>query len=120
VFIGLLLLLEFFDDCVERVEPIGPEPAVAFDPRRLVGQGLVDESQLAQRLGLEDGAGDRAADAGGRGTQGVRSGRVTGRRINGRLYQWRLILTTVGPGCQPRRSISTAEPVAVEPRLPVI
>jgi hypothetical protein len=29
----------------------------------------VDEAQLAQLLGLEDGVGDRAANAGGRGAQ---------------------------------------------------
>jgi hypothetical protein len=30
-----------------------------------VGEGLVDETQLAQLFGLEDRIGDRAADAGG-------------------------------------------------------
>jgi hypothetical protein len=47
----------------------------ADDPKPVhVGEGLVDEAQLAQLLGLEDGVGDRAADAGGRGTQGECSG----------------------------------------------
>jgi hypothetical protein len=35
-----------------------------------VGQGLVDEAQLAQLVGLEDDVGDRAANAGRRGAQG--------------------------------------------------
>ena len=44
----------------------------AHDPKAIdVGEGLVDETQLAQLVRLEDGAGDRAADAGGRGTQGT-------------------------------------------------
>jgi hypothetical protein len=44
----------------------GPDDPEAVD----VGQRLVDETQLAQLLRLEDGVGDRAADAGGRGAQG--------------------------------------------------
>jgi hypothetical protein len=43
-----------------------PDDAEAVD----VGQGLVDEAQLAQLVGLEDGVGDRAADVGARGAQG--------------------------------------------------
>ena len=35
-----------------------------------VGQGLVDEAQLAELVGLEDGVRDRAADVGARGAQG--------------------------------------------------
>ena len=43
----------------------------ADDPEAVdVGEGLVDEAQLAQLVGLEDGVGDRAANAGGRGAQG--------------------------------------------------
>jgi hypothetical protein len=36
-----------------------------------VGQRLVDEAQLAQLVGLEDGVRDRAADVGAGGTQGI-------------------------------------------------
>ena len=43
----------------------GPDDAEAVDVR----QGLVDEAQLAQLLRLEDGVGDRAADAGAGGAQ---------------------------------------------------
>ena len=43
----------------------GPDDPETVD----VGQRLVDEAQLAELLGLEDGVGDRAADAGGRGAQ---------------------------------------------------
>ena len=35
-----------------------------------VGEGLVDEAQLAEVLGLEDGVGDRAAHVGARWAQG--------------------------------------------------
>jgi hypothetical protein len=43
----------------------------ADDPEAIdVRQGLVDDAQLAQLLRLEDGVGDRAADAGAGGTQG--------------------------------------------------
>lgn len=42
----------------------------ADDPEPVdVGKRLVDEAQLAQLVGLEDGVRERAADAGGRGTQ---------------------------------------------------
>jgi hypothetical protein len=34
-----------------------------------VGEGLVNQTQLAQLLGLEDGVGDRAADVGAGGAQ---------------------------------------------------
>ena len=34
-----------------------------------VGQGFVDETQLAELVGLEDGVRDRAADVGARGAQ---------------------------------------------------
>ena len=54
----------------------------ADDPEPVdVGEGLVDESQLAQLLRLEDGVGDRAANVGGRGTQGERSGGVGGAAV---------------------------------------
>ena len=39
-----------------------------------VGEGFVHETQLAQLVRLEDGVGDRAADAGRGGTQGECSG----------------------------------------------
>jgi hypothetical protein len=66
-----------------------PGGEAAHDPEAVdVGERLVDEPQLAQLVRLEDGVGDRAADAGGGGTQGERSGTEgIGRRINGRLYQ---------------------------------
>ena len=59
----------------------------ADDPEAVdVGEGLVDEAQLAQLVGLEDGVRDRAADAGGRGAQDLL--RVQWRRrINDGLYQ---------------------------------
>ena len=45
------------------------------DPQPVdVGEGLVDEAQLAQLVRLDDGVGDRAANAGGRGAQGRCSG----------------------------------------------
>lgn len=44
----------------------------ADDPEPVdVGESLVDEAQLAQLLGLEDGVRERAADAGRRGAQGA-------------------------------------------------
>ena len=53
----------------------------------------MDDAQLAQLLGLEDGVGDRAADAGAGGAQGWWLRRwAERRRINGGLYQWWLIL----------------------------
>ena len=85
----------------------------ADDPEPVdVGQRLVDEPQLAQLVGLEDGVGDRAADAGGRRAQGTCS--VTWldsrcRRINGGLYQWRLILTRRCAGCQPAPPLYPAD-----------
>jgi hypothetical protein len=52
------------------------------DPQAVdVGERLVDETQLAQLVGLEDGVGDRAANAGGRRTQGERSGGVGGAAV---------------------------------------
>jgi hypothetical protein len=60
----------------------------------------VHETQLAQLLGLEDGVGDRAANAGGRGTQGDGSD-----CINVRLYQSPLMLFAATDGCQPRRRV---------------
>src|SRR6476620_5896398 len=39
VSIGFLLLFEFFDDRVERVETFGPVLAIALDPGCLVSQG---------------------------------------------------------------------------------
>jgi len=48
----------------------GPQDAQPVD----VGEGLVDDAQLAQLVGLEDGIGDRAANAGAGGTQGEVSG----------------------------------------------
>jgi len=48
----------------------------ADDPEPVdVGQGLVDEAQLAEVLGWKDDVGDRAADVGAGGTQGQVSGR---------------------------------------------
>lgn len=58
-----------------------------------VGEGLVDEAQLAQLVGLEDGVRERAADAGGRGAQRLGApGGSSRRRINGGLYQSPLML----------------------------
>lgn len=43
----------------------------ADDPEPVdVGEGLVNDAQLAQLVGLEDGVREGAADAGGRGGQG--------------------------------------------------
>ena len=43
----------------------------ADDPEAVdVGESLVDEAQLAQLVGLEDGVREGAANAGGRGAQG--------------------------------------------------
>ncbi len=61
----------------------------ADDPEPVdVGEGFVDEAQLAQLVGLEDGVRERAADASGRGAQGrLRGGRAVGSTavyINGR------------------------------------
>jgi hypothetical protein len=40
------------------------------DPQPIdVCKGLVDETQLAELVGLEDGIGDRAANVGARGAQ---------------------------------------------------
>jgi hypothetical protein len=45
------------------------------DPQPVdVGEGLVDETQLTQLVGLEDGVGDRAADVSARGAQQVTPG----------------------------------------------
>ena len=45
------------------------------DPKPIdVGEGLVDETQLTQLVGLEDGVGDRAADVRARGAQQVTPG----------------------------------------------
>jgi hypothetical protein len=41
------------------------------DPKPIdVGEGLVNDAQLAELVGLEDGVGDRAANVGARGAQG--------------------------------------------------
>jgi hypothetical protein len=61
----------------------------------------VDQAQLAQLLGLEDGVGDRAANAGGRGAQGDGSD-----CINVRLYQSPLMLFAASDGCQPLRRVA--------------
>lgn len=52
----------------------------ADDPKAVdVGKGLVNEAQLAQLVGLEDGVRERAADAGGRGAQDrLQLGRTVG------------------------------------------
>ena len=42
-----------------------PDDSQAVD----VGEGLVNQTQLTQLLGLEDGVGDRAADVGAGGAQ---------------------------------------------------
>jgi SAM-dependent methyltransferase len=90
----------------------GGQPA--DDPQAIdIGEGLVDEPQLAQVVGLEDGVRDRAADVGAGGTQGWDSG---GRRrqINGALYQSWLILVSPTDPCQhPRRRF---QPVSFRPR----
>ena len=67
-----------------------------------VGEGLVDEAQGAQVLGLVDDGRDGRADVRGGRCQGVApdagSGpRVRGRRINAGLYQYALIRRV----CQP-------------------
>jgi hypothetical protein len=70
----------------------------ADDPQAVdVGEGLVDEAQLAQLVGLEDGVGDRAANARRRGAQGFRSN-----CINVRLYQSPLMLFAGADRCQTR------------------
>src|SRR5580765_6175726 len=53
--IGFLLLLEFFDDGVERVEPFGPALAMAFDPGCLVGQGSGTQPAGADTTDLPGG-----------------------------------------------------------------
>jgi hypothetical protein len=54
----------------------------ADDPQAVdVGERLVDETQLAQLVRLDDGVGDRAANAGGRGTQDERSGGSVARAV---------------------------------------
>jgi hypothetical protein len=59
----------FRDQLRDRSGP-GGEPA--DDPQTVdVGKGLVDEAQLAEFVGLEDGVRDRAANAGGGGGQGA-------------------------------------------------
>jgi hypothetical protein len=72
-----------------------------------VGEGLVDEAQLAQLLGLEDSIGDRAADVGARGAQvDLREGRSLSAekgRINRRLYQSPLMLFGPASRCQAHR-----------------
>lgn len=68
------------------------------DPKAVhVSQRLVKDTQLAKVFGLGDGCGNRAADSGGRGRQGVllRLG-VVDSRINYGLYQSALMLA--GPG----------------------
>ena len=73
----------------------------ADDPQPVhVGEGLVDEAQLAQVVGLDDGGRDRRADAGGRGDQGTISGGTGNDRINDGLYQWRLMLFRRAGRCQ--------------------
>lgn len=73
------------------------------DPEAVdVGEGLVDEAQLAQLLGLDDDVGDRTADVGAGGAQGNLRG--DGRRINDGLYQWGLILATLAKPCQAPRA----------------
>jgi hypothetical protein len=68
----------------------------ANDPEAVhVGQRLVDQAQLAQLFGLEDGVGDRAANARRRGAQGFRSN-----CINVRLYQSPLMLFAGADRCQ--------------------
>ena len=53
----------------------GGQPA--HDPETVdVGKGLVDETELAELVGLEDGVGDRAANVGASGAQGRGSGEV--------------------------------------------
>ena len=87
----------------------------ADDPQAVdVRQGLVHDAQLAQLVRLEDGVGDRAADAGA----GWGSGRVlrrggARRRINGGLYQWWLILGARGARCQDRRGAGDGRETAV-------
>ena len=50
---------ELGDRRLARREPANDAQAVD------VGEGLVDEAQLAELVGLEDGVRDRAANAGG-------------------------------------------------------
>jgi hypothetical protein len=85
-----------------RQAPDDPEPVD-------VGERLVDETQLAQLIWLEDGVGDRAANVGAGGAQGeLREG---DRRINDGLYQWGLILATLADRCQaPRRELARPVP----------
>ena len=57
---------------MSSVTVAGAVRQAAEDPQAVhVGEGLVDEPELAQVLGLVDDGRDRAADAGGRGGHGV-------------------------------------------------
>jgi hypothetical protein len=64
-----------------------------------VRKRLVDESQLAQLIGLEDGVRDRASDP-GRGGGQSRHSKMLGRCINDRLYQQALMLVAAALRCQ--------------------
>jgi hypothetical protein len=82
-----------------------PPGETTDDPQAVdVGEGLVDQAQLAEVLRWEDGAGDRAADVGAGGTQRMTSAEqpTDPRWINGRLYQSRLILDAASAPCQRR------------------
>jgi len=84
----------------------------ADDPEPIdVGKGLVNEAQLAEIVGLEDGVRDRAPDVRAGGTQRVASWE-TRRRINGGLYQsWLMVRTS-------RRHCQGARPCASRARTP--
>jgi hypothetical protein len=74
------------DELGHTGRPLG-EPS--HDPQAIhVGQGLVDDLQVAQIVGLVDDRGQRRADSGRGGTQGM----PPAPSINGDLYQRSLML----------------------------
>ena len=88
---------DVFDQVRDRGFALG-EPS--DDPEAVhIGQRLVNQPNCAEVVRLVDDRGDRGANSGGRRAQGKlqgwrtgRSGEIRHRRINGRLYQYALIL----------------------------
>ena len=75
------------------------------DPQPVdVGEGLVEEAELAQLVGLVDDRRDGRADPGGRGTQGRLPGGRRARRLNGDLYKSQLMLRPTSSRVNPVRS----------------
>ena len=71
-------------------------------------RALWTSAQLAQLVRLEDGVGDRAADAGAGRDSGSGAPSVERRRINGGLYQRWLILGAPGAGVKTVRGATRA------------